>query len=324
MGFSVSNLSLSLAISESLRGIQHELFDGPVPQFLHHYTKSSSVVQSIVRNRSLWATCIADQSDQTEISHASEMVARLGVQLHGAQISEFTLSVFKRLPFFMEERKQWIFITCFCDDHDSDLHWREYGDYRLTFPSPWGDAPSLGLLDPHAECWYQRVIYDEQKQVDAMERALQAISRAISHNTSGRNEGPWAQAMIDSCARNTAQLILGIAVGFKRSSFHGEREWRIVCAPRLRSNSSAPKWVDENFAVNIKGSPRRHLLLQIRRAQRLFEPLLIPPVPLVEWAWSPNRLNREAVEEINEALKANHRADLIHVPEAQDQTVDLN
>ena len=156
MGFSVSNLSLTLSISESLRGIQHELFNGPVPQILHHYTKSSSVVQSIVRNRCLWATCIADQSDQTEISHASEMVARLGAQLQGAKISEFARSVFKRLPFFMEERKRWIFIACFCDDHDLDLHWREYGDFRLTFPSPWSSAPALKLSDPHAECWYQR------------------------------------------------------------------------------------------------------------------------------------------------------------------------
>jgi hypothetical protein len=49
------------------------MFDGPPPQFLHHYTKSSAVVESIVRTRSLWATCIADQFDQTEISHASEI-----------------------------------------------------------------------------------------------------------------------------------------------------------------------------------------------------------------------------------------------------------
>ena len=322
MGFSVSNLSMTLAISEALRGIQHELFHGPVPQFLHHYTRASTVVQSIIQNRALWATCIADQSDQSEISHASEMVARLAEQLQGAELSEFTRDVLKRLPFFMEERKQWIFIACFCDDNDSDVHWREYGDYRLTFPSPWGGVPALKLSDPDAECWYQRVIYDEAKQADAMERALEAISLAISQNTSGQNEGPWARAMTDSCARNTAQLLLGTAIGFKRSPFQGEKEWRIVCAPRLGSNSSAPQWIDENFAVNIKNSPRRHVLLQVHREHRLFEPLLIPPVPFLEWAWSPNCLNRDAVDEINEALKANHRADLAHTPEPLDRTID--
>lgn len=319
MGIAVSNMSLNLAVAGSLCEIQHELFHGPAPQFLHHYTKFPAVVESIVRNRSLWATCIADQSDKTEISHASEMVAHLAKDLQYPEISEFSLSVLKRLPFFMEERKQWIFISCFCDDQDSDLHWHEYGDYCLTFPSPWAGMPSLTLSDPQAECWYQRVIYDERKQEDAMERALRSISLAISHNTSGRNEGPWAEAMVDSCARNTAQLLLGLAVGFKHSSFRGEREWRIICAPRLGINSSAPQWIDDNFAVNIKSFPRRHVLLQIHLPMRLFEPLPVPPVPFLRWAWNPNRLDSEAVGEINEALKANHRADLVHIPESQDQ-----
>ena len=314
MGFSVSNLSLTSAIAESLREIQYKLFHGPAPHSLHHYTKSAAVVESIVRERFLWATCIADQSDQTEISHASEMAAQLAEELQGPRIPEFALSVLKRLPFFMEERKRWIFIACFCDSNDSGFHWREYGDYRLTFPFPRASTPSLTLSDPQAECWYQRVVYDERLQRVAIERSLRSISHAISHNTSGRNEGPWAQSMVDNCARNAAQLLLGIVVGFKRSSFQAEREWRIVCAPRLGTNSSAPRWIDESFAVNIKSSPRRHVLLRIQPEPHPFQPPLIPPVPLSEWAWNPNRLNREGVEKINEALKVNHRADLVHVP----------
>ena len=76
-------------------------------------------------------------------------------------------------------------------------------------------------------------IYDEVKQAGAMERALEAISLSISQNTSGQNEGPWAEAMTDSCARNTAQLLLGIVVGFKRSPFQGEKRM----AYRMRSTS---------------------------------------------------------------------------------------
>jgi len=112
VSFSVSNLSLTLAIAESLREIQREVFHGPAPKFLHHYTKSSAV-ESIVRNRSLRATCIADQTDQTEISHASQMIVRLAEEIQCSKNSEFTLNVLKRLPFFMEERKQWIFIAFF-------------------------------------------------------------------------------------------------------------------------------------------------------------------------------------------------------------------
>jgi hypothetical protein len=314
VGFSVSNSSLTLAIKESLREIHRQLFHGPPPQLLHHYTKHAAVVESIVRNRSLWATCIADQSDQMEISHASEMVVRVAEEIRRSEPSEFSVNVLKRLPFFMEERKRWIFIACFCDDHDSDLHWDKYGNYRLTFPPPWTGMPSLALSDPHAECWYQQVTYDERLQRDAIERALRSIAIAISNNTTGRNEGPWAQAMVDSCARNTAQAVLGLAVGFKRSSFQEEREWRIACAPGLGRNSSAPGLDDENFAVNIKRSTRPHVLLQIHSERRLFEPLLIPPVPFLDWAWNPNRLDGKAVGEINEALKSYHRDDLVRTP----------
>lgn len=314
VGFSLSNLSLTLAIAQSLREIQREVFQGPPPQFLRHYTKHPADVESIIRSRSLWATCIGDQSDQTEISHASGLVARLAEQIQFSGVSEFSLNVLKRLPHFMEERKRWIFIGCFCEEDDSDLHWRRYGDYCLTFPSPWTGMPSLALSDPGAECWYQRVIYDEQLQEDVIERALRSISLAISHNASGRNDGPWAEAMVDGCARNSAQLLLGLAVGFKRNSFQGESEWRIVCAPRLGSNSSAPQSIDEDFAANIKRSPRPHILLQIHQDRRLFEPLLLPPVPFLSWAWNPSCLNRAAVEEINEALRSNHRSDLVRKP----------
>jgi hypothetical protein len=302
-------MSLTLAISEALREIRSELFRGPAPHLLHHYTRAAAV-ESVVQGRALWATCIADQSDQTEISHTSGIVTKFSENFPSSDATAFSSDVLRRLPFFMDERKQWVFIACFCDDHDSALHWREYGDYRITFPAPWTIAPSLALRDSQAECWYQQILYDERLQRHAIERALRAIVVAISENTNGRNEGPWAKAMVDSCARNAAQLLLSLAVGFKRSSFSGEREWRIVCAPRLGSNNSAPTWIDENFSVNIKRSPRSHVLLQVQRDQGHFQPLLIPPVPFSNWSWKPNRYHAQEVARINDVLAANHRADL--------------
>jgi hypothetical protein len=148
-------------------------------------------------------------------------------------------------------------------------------------------------------------------QQDAIERALRSIVRAISENTIGRNEGPWASAMVDSCARNTAQLLLGLAAGFKRSAYAGEREWRIVCAPRLGSNSSAPSALDEDFSINIKRAPRAHVSLQIAQPLRLFEPVMIPPVPFVDWASNPVHFDQSAVERINATLRSHGRRDLV-------------
>lgn len=73
-------MSLSLAISAALREIQTELFRGPVPDLLHHYT-SAIAVESIGQTRALWGTCLADQSDQTEVSHTAALVTQLAEEL---------------------------------------------------------------------------------------------------------------------------------------------------------------------------------------------------------------------------------------------------
>lgn len=313
MGFSVFSTSLTSAISEALREIRSELFRGPVPHRLHHYTRAATV-ESVVQGRALWATCIAEQLDQTEISHTSDIVTQFAEKLLSPEANAFSDNVLRRLPFFMEERKRWVFIACFCDDQDSALHWNKYGDYRLTFPAPCTTAPSLSPIDFQAEYWCQQVLYDERLQRDAIERALRAIVLAISENTNGRNEGPWAKAIADNCARNAAQLLLGLAVAFKQSSFSGEREWRVVCAPHLGSNNSAPTWIDDNFSLNIKRSPRSHVLLQVQRDKGSFQPLLVPAVPFLHWSWNPNRYNAQEVDRINDLLAANDRADLLRYP----------
>ncbi len=186
----------------------------------------------------------------------------------------------------------------------------KYGNYCLTFSAPWTGAPSLSLLDTQAKCWYQRVIYDEKLQRNAIERALKAVVLEIELNTAGHNEGPWAESMVNSCAMNTAQLLLCLAVGFKRKSFERENEWRIVCAPRLGTNNSAPKSIDDNFKVNIKPLPRRHVALQIRRELILFQPLLIRPVPFLHCARNPSRCDLKELSSINNILRDNMRSDL--------------
>jgi len=173
MGLAVSNMSLTLSLAEALREIQTELFSGPAPQCLHHYTRAAAL-ESIIGGRAIWATCIADQADQAEISYTAAIMTQFADGFSHSEGTDFARDVLNRLPFFMEERKCWMFIACFCDDDDSALHWKQYGDYRLTFPAPWTNMPSLTLGDHQAECWYQRVIYDEAAQRSAVERALRA------------------------------------------------------------------------------------------------------------------------------------------------------
>lgn len=313
MGFSVSNLGLALSVTESLREIHQELFRASRPLLLHQYTRNAEVVGSIVQSRCLWATCIADQADQYEISHATQIVKTVVERMRSSDVPKSSMDILLRLPAFMDERKNWMFIACFCDDHDSELHWHKFGDFRMSFPGPGAATPVLTLPGLHGEHWYQPVVYDEDLQLDGMERAIRSIFSAISiHSAEGNSseEGPWRGSILDFCARNIAQLLLKIAVGFKRKSFRGEKEWRIVCAPPLGVNSSAPSLLDERFAGTIRRDPRRHVPLQILLDERIFNPSLRPPVPFFAWACNPSRFDRAGVAKINDILRTNQRSDL--------------
>ena len=311
MSFSVHPVALSDTISNSLVPIRQGLFGGPKPLFLNHYT-SPSVVESIIENRCLWATSVAEQADKTEISHAASIVNDAAQQIASRCGCPFAWDVLQQLPHFMEERKSWIFIACFCDDSNSEPHWNNYGDCCLTFPTPWRSGASLGISSWQSECWYQRVVYDGTLQRRALEQALDSVVVAISEHTSGENKGSWANAMVSSCARNIAQLLLALAAGFKHESYAWEREWRIVCSPPLGTNSSAPAWLDENFETRIKrrAYSKAHIELQFRNGLAISQPLLRPPIPFLNWALNPARYVSEKARRINHALDEAGRHDL--------------
>jgi hypothetical protein len=304
-------LNLTNEISEAVHQVHRELFAAPVPRDLNYYTRASTVVD-IVESRSVWATCVRDQrDDKSEITHTAELVSKLAEEISSSEISAFAADVLRRLPCFMEERRRWMFIACFCENQGSAVHWERFGNYCLTFSAPSTGIPSLALLGPNSDCWFQRVVYDEGLQRDAVDRALRAVVLAISQNTAGVNEGPWAPSMVDSCARNAAQLMLGMAAGFKRHSFHDEREWRIVCSPCLATNSTAPNSIDEDFSVNVKTDKLRHVLLRIHQTDALFQPLLTPPVPFLGWSHNPAHNDIQEIDAIRNALSANDRPDFV-------------
>jgi hypothetical protein len=307
MGFHVHTQDLTLAVASGIRDVCRDIFGGTAPKEIHHYTHAY-VVRSIIETRSVWATCIDGQAaDKGEVSHASALVAEAVAELSRSKIPSFAADVLHRLPHFMEERKRWVFITCFCDDDESTTHYARFGPYRLTFPAPWAEPETLDLQDSAADCWYQRVVYSGEKQRTAIGRALHAILSAVSLYTGGNNTGPMASWMVDSCARIAGQLLLGLGLGFKPERFEDEREWRIICCPRLGHNSSAPSQADENFAVHIKNSSRRHVLLKINRQWRIFQPVLMPPVPFRRWGVDPARSTPAETNAIEEIVRRHSR-----------------
>ncbi len=262
MSFAINSLKLVEDLASSVRDVGRRIAKGPVPTVLYHYTPPDCA-EKIVNTCSIWATCVADQKkDQTELTYGIELAQEAAHKLSQKGMPDFTARVLKMLSTSMLGRREWTFITCFCGQRRSEYHLENFGRYCLIFPIPLDGRPLLGCSDFRAERWYQRVIYDPASQRRAMTEAVQAIADSIKRNTTGVPEGPWTEWMAMDCARNAAQLLLSIAVGFKRKDYKHEKEWRLVCCPNLSLNNSAPKMADDNFKLCIEPDPRRHVVLR--------------------------------------------------------------
>src|ERR1700722_7590979 len=95
MGLAISNMSLTLSLAEALREIQTELFSGPAPKCLHHYTRAAAL-ESIIVGRAIWGTCIADQADQTEISYTAAIVTQFAGCFSHLEGTDFARDVLSR------------------------------------------------------------------------------------------------------------------------------------------------------------------------------------------------------------------------------------
>jgi hypothetical protein len=310
VSFHVHNLGLNEAIGEAVRKVGKRLYDGKAPTALHHYTRAETVV-SIADSRSLWATCLTDQSDQSELLHAIDLVRLTAQKVISGGVPEFTAGVLRSIASLMEERRRWFFIACFCGNSDSRHHQGSYGNFCLRFDAPWMGKPHLTFPMSNADYWYQRVIYDATLQKTGLEEALGAVATALQRYTSGHNEGPMQGWMTNSCARIAAHQLLAIAVGFKREEFANDDEWRIVCCPRLNPLSSAPAMADDDFAVAIRSDVRRHIELTVPREYRLFAPTLRPAVPFTAIFPNRNACTFIELQTVREALRHNGREELL-------------
>ncbi len=312
----VQSLALTLKIDQSLRAIHQSLYRKRAPIQLHHYTHPETL-EKIIDTRVLWATCAADQDDQTEISHAAELLSRAAERAISSRIPRFTAEVLRRIPFFIEDRKQYAFIACFCEIPDSSRHWDQFGKYRVSFAGPGSKTPQLCCMMPNSDSWFQQVIYNERLQIWAIQKSVEAVTDAVASCVYGDVDGPIRNWFIDSCARTAGQIILSMAIGFKRHSYKWEKEWRFVCFPRLGSSSSSPMSDDRDFLAYVRKQPRKHVPLTISQETRVFEPLLRPPVPFWRWQSAPNHAIDSELLTIRNALIRNHRVDLLEPTPAE-------
>lgn len=277
MSFSFRNLEFVRDISSLTREIAASTFQGTEPRILCHYTREESS-KKIVASRTLWATCLTEQSDKTELRHGIALVEEVAMKLLDKERNPFVQSVLSGLADYMRSRRPMLFITCFCGGDASPFHIEEYGSVCFRFTRPSGGPPPLTLNGSGAERWFSPVIYGENEQRRAIRKFLVAASALLLKHSVGSPEWDRANWMASTPQRDLGQCLLTIVASFKRSKFRRDREWRLIFSPALSLSNTAPSLIDEQFSALIKSQPKRHISLRRETPFPPQEGSLWPPV----------------------------------------------
>jgi hypothetical protein len=115
MDFGFRNMEFVQDISSLTCEAAASTFRGPSPRILCHYTRDESS-KKIIATRTLWATCLTEQSDTTELRHGIALVEDVAMELLDKQSNPFVHEVLSGLADFMRSRRSMLFITCFCGE----------------------------------------------------------------------------------------------------------------------------------------------------------------------------------------------------------------
>jgi hypothetical protein len=132
MAFTFRNLEFVQDVSHLTREIAASTFKGPAPQIRCHYTQEESF-KKIMATRTLWATCLTEQSDKTELRHGIALVEDVGMKLLDKERNPFVQDVLSGLADYMRGRRSMLFITCFVVELHRHFMWKNMG--RSAFAS---------------------------------------------------------------------------------------------------------------------------------------------------------------------------------------------
>jgi hypothetical protein len=276
MNFGFRNLEFVRDLSNLTREIAASSFKGPGPRILCHYTLEE-YSKKIVATRTLWATCLTEQRDKTELRHGIAMVEEVAMKLLDKERNPFVQTVLSGLTDYMRSRRSMLFITCFCGGDASPFHIKKYGSVCFRFTQPSGGPPPLTLSGLGAERWFSPVIYGEYEQRRAIRKFLVSASALLLKHSVGSAEWENANWMASTPQRDLGQCLLTIVASFKRGKFRRDREWRLIFCPVLSLSNSAPSLIDEQFSVLIESEPKRHISLRREAPFSPKEGVLWPP-----------------------------------------------
>jgi hypothetical protein len=276
MSFSFVNASFIDELGSLTGQVARSAFRLRAPKALYHY-KSPELVQKIIESKNMWATCVIDQEDLTELTHGIAVVERLAIALIDRESNLFVRRVLAALPQFMRSRREMIFITCFCGVKKSDYHLAKYGTVCFKFDIPENWIPTLECQSNDAEIWYSPVIYGERDQGRAVSQFLNGITRLLKRYANGQPEHDRGGQIGFTVIRDIGLCLLTLISCFKREMYKPDEEWRLVVMPKLALSYTAPQMIDDAFATLVIKEPKRHICLRRKIPLNFTSNVLWPP-----------------------------------------------
>lgn len=300
VGMRIYNLALVEAVDLSIEQCANRLFSRQLPKILYHYTGIDGA-KGIIRSNSLWGTCLADQrKDANELRDAIQLIGDEVKTLSSKELPPLSKEIFGCVSELLDSRRHISFISCFCDDGDSQHHWHEYGDYRFGILS--GQLLDLRCRDLRAHHWLQPVIYDREILRSSIRECFEQIVEAQAKYITGHYGGPLMTGMARQAARDIAQLLIRIATSVKNDRFADDREWRLFFCPNLAIASTAPAMADDDFRVCIRTDKIKHIELRVRQPFEFFVPQRLSGPLFASLFQSPIHTEKAERETLNELL----------------------
>jgi hypothetical protein len=199
---------------------------------LHHYT-SLDVVESIVRNRILWATHVNYLNDTSESKLGLKLmadVAREALGLASGTDAQF-LDYFLRWIDGRAFEDVSVYILCFSEAHDDLGQWRAYTKYGsgvcLSLSS------SMLVARMQAQGWtFQNCRYGQPSQLSWAEAILSRMRREASLKLGSTEASRITR--FDEVLGAAMSDLLQVASTIKHSAFAAERETRFI-SPMIRA-----------------------------------------------------------------------------------------
>ena len=242
---------------------------------LFHYTTQNGLL-GIIESKSLWLSDNQYMNDMTEYNHTIDLVKDELKKRGYEKFRKFLDTIDSGFDTLLEniKEKHPIYVCSFSENGNLLSQWRGYcsngGGYSIGFDK----AHIVKLRKKYKKFNFVRCVYKKKIQKEIIRKYLKdSVSIFQKFNISNCSDANLTRKFIN----NFFKMLLTIIPMLKDSSFHEEREWRIV-SNFIKIKPSQKKFREGKFAI----VPYVEFKLANKREKLNISKIIVGPNPHIE------------------------------------------